>query len=259
LKEIQNKNFENKELFDTVGLILEEITYRMFIFNTQVKEVSDIMNTWTTREKYLDVIIQLSVHCARQEITTSKEQLEEQLAKKQDICLAKRKELEFILQESKKEFPKSARFGTKLEHVLRDIVEIRKEEPETKMLVFSQWNEALSQLASLLQENGVKFVSAKMIPEVVTHGSVSERIKEFKENPETVVCLLNTAKQATGLTLTQANHVFIMDVVDNANDMQAIGRIHRIGQNKATFVHRYIFNEETHQTKTVLDVDALEE
>lgn len=250
MKEIEKEDFTNRKTFDRVGLILEEIDYRMNIFNVQAKEINEIMHTWSSREKYLDVLIQLAVNCSRIITDDTKEILQDQLVKKQDYCKIKRKELEFIIIESKKDLPSICRYGTKLEKVTRDILNVTVKEPGTKMLVFSQWNEALSQLAKLLQENNIRFVSAKSVPEVPSHGSVSDRIKSFKENPDIVVCLLNTAKQATGLTLTQANHVFIMDVVDNANDLQAIGRIHRIGQDKPTFVHRYVFAEETKTNTT---------
>jgi len=39
-------------------------------------------------------------------------------------------------------------------------------------------------------------------------------------------------------TWKQANHVFIMDPIDPANEEQAIGRAHRIGQKKFTHIYR---------------------
>jgi E3 ubiquitin-protein ligase SHPRH len=50
-------------------------------------------------------------------------------------------------------------------------------------------------------------------------------------------------KQATGLTLTVANHVFIIDPIEKAHELQAIGRAYRIGQQQNTFVHRYFFKD----------------
>lgn len=48
------------------------------------------------------------------------------------------------------------------------------------------------------------------------------------------------AVASTGLNLTEANHVFLVEPYMNlATEEQATGRIHRLGQRKETFVHKY--------------------
>ena len=52
---------------------------------------------------------------------------------------------------------------------------------------------------------------------------------------------MNVKNGAEGLTITEANHVFLVEPILNCGlDMQAISRIDRIGQTSKTFVHRYI-------------------
>jgi len=96
-------------------------------------------------------------------------------------------------------------------------------------------------LGQLLREEGIKFVSGRSIS---ASGSLTSRISSFVKDEETRVLFLNSLKQSTGLTLTQANHVFLMDPVDEANEEQAIGRSWRFGQLKNTHIYRYYAHTE---------------
>ena len=54
---------------------------------------------------------------------------------------------------------------------------------------------------------------------------------------------------ANGLNLIEASHVILTEPLLNpAQELQAIGRVHRIGQKKQTFVHRSL----TIKTKDLL-------
>lgn len=45
-------------------------------------------------------------------------------------------------------------------------------------------------------------------------------------------------------TVTAANHVYLMDIWWNAAiEQQAIDRIHRLGQLRDVFVHRFVIDE----------------
>lgn len=49
---------------------------------------------------------------------------------------------------------------------------------------------------------------------------------------------------ANGLNLVEARHVILVEPILNpAAEVQAIGRIHRIGQTNATIVHRFLIHD----------------
>ena len=91
------------------------------------------------------------------------------------------------------------------------------------MLVFSQWNELLSIMSQAFADNGIgatSFAADKARAPI-----------RFKQDPEMTAFLLNTQKQAAGLTLTAATHVFIVEPLLNPGvELQAVNRVHRIGQ-----------------------------
>ena len=71
-------------------------------------------------------------------------------------------------------------------------------------------------------------------------------IKEFqnglKKDGRPKVCVATYATAAVGVTLTAANRVFLMEPsADPAVEMQAAGRIHRLGQTKEVLIKRFAF------------------
>ena len=70
--------------------------------------------------------------------------------------------------------------------------------------------------------------------------------KNYMQNREDVkVLLLPISSGANGLNLIEASHVLLMEPILNpAQELQAIGRVHRIGQNKPTTVHRFLIRFE---------------
>lgn len=107
--------------------------------------------------------------------------------------------------------------------------------PGHKALVFSQFTSYLKLIKEALEEAGIKTA--------YLDGSTRQRdqvVKEFSEG-DAQAFLISLRAGGTGLTLTAADYVFVMDPWWNpAVEEQAIDRAHRIGQDRPVNVYRLV-------------------
>jgi len=133
-------------------------------------------------------------------------------------------------------------FGTKIEAILYTLIKIQRESVELngtvdKVIIFSQWSDVLKVISMALKENNIGFARTDQSG---AQGFQSA-INSFRKNSHINVLLLLTAKGANGLNLIEATHIFIVEPLLNpAVEAQAINRVHRFGQEKQTFIHRFI-------------------
>ena len=128
-------------------------------------------------------------------------------------------------------------YGAKIEALTRYLVHLKKTDPTAKSLVFSQWEQVLRIVTLSLERNGLKYVRLE-------GAGKKNAVVQFRNDPETRVFLLNANSQSAGLTLVSATHVFLVEPVLNpAVELQAINRVHRIGQKRETQVHRLIIKD----------------
>nr|XP_048700276.1 E3 ubiquitin-protein ligase SHPRH isoform X4 [Caretta caretta] len=70
---------------------------------------------------------------------------------------------------------------------------------------------------------------------------VKENLSAFKYDPKINILLLPLHTGSNGLNIIEATHVLLVEPILNpAHELQAIGRVHRIGQTKPTIVHRFL-------------------
>lgn len=105
-----------------------------------------------------------------------------------------------------------------------------------KALVFSQWTSLLDLAEPWLTKSGIRFNRLD--------GSTKDRgavVDAFQADGGPEVMLLSLKAGGTGLNLTVADHVFLLDPWWNpAVEDQAADRAHRIGQERPVMVHRLV-------------------
>jgi superfamily II DNA or RNA helicase len=105
-----------------------------------------------------------------------------------------------------------------------------------KVLIFSSYVKYLKLIAGKFDEAGWKY--SMLTGETVKR---EKAIKQFVDNSDIHCFFISLKAGSTGLNLTAADYVFILDPWWNpASEMQAMSRAHRIGQDKNVIVYRFI-------------------
>jgi SNF2 family DNA or RNA helicase len=182
-------------------------------------------------------------------------------AEQREVYEANKKEIQdFVLGKTEDELPKSAMHVLKSITILRQIcnsaalladgksylqasskIEVLIEQIESKarnhkILVFSQFVTMLDLIKKELEKRNIKY-------EYLT-GQTKKReetVKSFQGNADIPVFLISLKAGGTGLNLTEADYVYLVDPWWNpAVENQAIDRAYRIGQHKNVMAVRLI-------------------
>ncbi|KAI4383932.1 hypothetical protein MLD38_009712 [Melastoma candidum] len=109
-------------------------------------------------------------------------------------------------------------YGTKIEAVTRRILWIKYTEPSAKVLVFSSWNDVLDVLEHALDANGITYT----------------RMKGGRKSHAAISLFRGDEANAKSNSKVQ--------------EAQAISRVHRIGQEKGTLVHRFMVKDSVEES-----------
>uniref|UniRef100_A0A3B5AJR7 SNF2 histone linker PHD RING helicase n=1 Tax=Stegastes partitus TaxID=144197 RepID=A0A3B5AJR7_9TELE len=133
------------------------------------------------------------------------------------------------------DIPVKGSHSTKVEAVVRTLKKIQVTDPGAKCLVFSTWQSVLDIIAKALFDNNMEFSQINGIHKF------QENLCSFKYEEKINILLLPLHTGSNGLNIIEATHVLLVEPILNpAHELQAIGRVHRIGQTKPTFVHRFL-------------------
>eukprot|EP00850_Spirogloea_muscicola_P012812 SM000084S23148 [mRNA] locus=s84:552074:559947:+ [translate_table: standard] len=141
-------------------------------------------------------------------------------------------------------------YGTKLEAVVRRVKWLLATDPGAKVLIFSTWHEVLDVVQHALQANTISLARVKGRRDLdlaIQHfqGKGGNKVAKDNGSGDCASCLLLQVQQgANGLNLVEAQHVLLVEPLLNpAAEAQAVNRVHRIGQSRPTFVHRFIIGD----------------
>ncbi|CDO94720.1 unnamed protein product [Kluyveromyces dobzhanskii CBS 2104] len=150
-------------------------------------------------------------------------------------------------------------WGGKVDQVLKLILYIKEQHLQTEphkrspqIVIYSLHPEFLNILCGLLASYNVRYARP-------TRGAqFTKEVNVFRRDPECTCLFLTSNYQTTGLTLINARHLMILDpILEISTELQAISRIHRIGQKHETYVWNFMVRNTVEESimkyKAVLD------
>ncbi|KAI0047735.1 hypothetical protein FA95DRAFT_1605864 [Auriscalpium vulgare] len=128
--------------------------------------------------------------------------------------------------------------STKMKHMMQLIMHWNKEHQDEKILVISQWTQALELVSDFLTENGNLHVKYQ--------GDMNRKkrdaaVRVFMAKEKAQIMLMSTKCGGVGLNLTRANRVICLDLAwSEAVENQAWSRVHRLGQTRDVVIQRLV-------------------
>ncbi|EGC42770.1 ATP-dependent DNA helicase [Histoplasma capsulatum var. duboisii H88] len=130
-------------------------------------------------------------------------------------------------------------FGTKIDTLGRHLIWLRQHDPGAKSIVFSQYKPFLGILGRAFSHFKIGYSSIDS----------SDGVEQFKTDPSVECFLLHAKAYSSGLNLINATHVFLCEpLINTAIELQAIARVHRIGQKQETTVWMYLVSDSVEES-----------
>ncbi|ODV80177.1 uncharacterized protein CANTADRAFT_89757 [Suhomyces tanzawaensis NRRL Y-17324] len=148
-------------------------------------------------------------------------------------------------------------YSSKVDLIVKQVLHLRSRDPNVQIVIFSQWQDMLYILGTAFKASDISYLGSygTLTPEVGIGRKPSkfDSVELFKDPKNGITCfLLNAKAQSSGLTLINATHIFLCEpLVNTSLELQAISRIHRIGQTKPTTVWMFVI-ENTVEESVVL-------
>jgi len=144
--------------------------------------------------------------------------------------------------------PLIKKYGSKLGKIISIIRHLVSQE-ESRIIIFSQWDDMLSLIGKTLAENGIENCFVK--GNVWSRNSAINKFKAGKTNDgnDNKVIMLSLKNAASGTNLTEATHIFFVEPINaskeetRAIEGQAIARACRVGQKQKIMLMRVLIEK----------------
>ncbi|GEQ70207.1 hypothetical protein JCM33374_g3883 [Metschnikowia sp. JCM 33374] len=145
-------------------------------------------------------------------------------------------------------------YGSKVDLIVKQVLYLRSQDPNVQIVIFSQWHDLLVILAFAFDKMNISYVSAKDSHITASKKTTIDPVEAFKDQSNIKTCfLLNSQAQSSGLTLINATHIFLCEpLINTSTELQAISRIHRIGQKKLTTVWMFAIDNSVEENIVAL-------
>jgi len=141
-------------------------------------------------------------------------------------------------------YPMKGSWSSKIHAVLQCVLHILAQDASAKILLYSEWAESLLVIAQALRANSLRFLQIGGGAAGGRGGSKKKMhatLSQFKQSPAIPLLLLPLTSAASGLNIVEASHLILVEPsLSPGKELQAVGRIVRIGQQRPTFVHRFL-------------------
>ena len=132
---------------------------------------------------------------------------------------------------------------TKMVTLLGELRALKDEDKDSRAIIFTQHDQMQQKVVSALGSSGWQvFEFNKQTAPTRRHRIIKEFQDGLRKDGTPKVCVATYHTAAVGVTLTAASRVFLMEpCADPATELQAAGRIHRLGQTKEVLIKRFAF------------------
>jgi E3 ubiquitin-protein ligase SHPRH len=125
-------------------------------------------------------------------------------------------------------------YGSKIDFLVKHLKWYKIMRPTVRHVVFSNWADSLHIVEQAFRANGIKFVSLD------ANSKSNSVVEKFHADTSITVFLLHAERESAGLTLTSCGAVHLLEpVLQHSFELQAIGRVDRLGQENETRVYCY--------------------
>lgn len=208
-----------------------------------IKKIANLNNSKKSKTNLSKKSQYLDIERQDQLYNQTERQFQNELHNRLNQLIERQRENQEAKQMSKIDSLFSTKVKTLLGDIQNDLID-NEDNADEKCLIVSQWTSMLDLIEeSLKQNHWVKNTHYVRYDGRCSHQQKDKAIKQLNEDDDVRVMLVSLKSGGVGLNLTRANRVYMVDPWWNeASEVQAEGRVHRIGQTREVFVKRYIMN-----------------